>query len=127
VGSANDTFDYRVYVVKHSTGNLGGAVLDYEQLLFCSGTATLGTQAGVAASGPTSAALFADTLSVTASAYCTAVVAAYGGIAPSVYSPADNTQAKLFIPELGNAWAIFVDFDQTSGTPTMNCLIERGT
>jgi hypothetical protein len=47
-------------------------------------------------------------------------------LAPSVHSPADDSSACLFIPELGNASDIIVEFDMTGAT-SGNCLIERGT
>ena len=125
VGAANTTFDYRVWVIKRSTSSLAGVSDDYDRQLWCYGTVTLGTQAGVASRGITSGNNVGDTITVTASAYCAAAVAAYGATAPSYYSPADDTEARLFIPELGNAEYIWIDFDMTGAT-SGNFLVEKG-
>lgn len=124
-GSANQTFDYKVWVVKRGYASLNGAASDISQQLFCSGTVTLGATAGVATSGgPKSTDLIGDTITVTLSAYGTAVVAAYNGLSPSVFSPADDTEARLFIPELGDASDIFIEFDMTGAT-SGNFMVER--
>ncbi len=127
VGADNSTFDFKVWAVHRSFSGINGATLDYEKRLLCTVTATLGASVGVAASGITSANRLADTLSApTVTSYCTKMVAAFGGLAPSVHSPADDSSACLFIPELGNASDIIVEFDMTGAT-SGNCLIERGT
>lgn len=127
VGADNTTFDFKVWAVYRSYGNTNGDVLDYEKRLICTVSATLGSTAGVALTGPTSANKLVDTLSApTVSAWATKMVAAFGGVAPSVHSAADQSQAALFIPELGNASDIIVEFDMTGAT-SGNCLIERGT
>lgn len=125
-GSANQTFDYKVWVVKRGFSNFNGSTpADYDQQLWCSGTVTLGTKAGVATSGgPLSTDLLGDTITVTASAYATASVAAYGGLLPSAHSPADDTEARLFIPDLGDASDIFIEFDMTGAT-SGNFMAER--
>lgn len=125
-GSANQTFDYKVWVVKRGYPTFNGSTAaDYDQFLWCSGTVTLGAKAGVATSGgPTSSDLLGDTITVTPSAYCSASVSAYGGIAPSAYSPADDTEARLFIPDVGDASDIFIEFDMTGAT-SGNFMVER--
>lgn len=128
VGSDNTTFDFKVWAVHRGFRNVNGEVLDYEKRLICTCTATLSATLGVASTyGPTSANRLVDTISApTITSYATKMCAAYGGQTPSVHSPADDSQACLFIPELGNASDIIVEFDMTGAT-SGNCLIERGT
>lgn len=126
-GTAATTFDYKVWVVRRGFASTNGAQTDYEKSLFCSGTATLGSTAGVATTGGIlTTDKMCDTLTVTTAAYGTATVGAYGGVAPWVYSPGGNGCARLFITELGNASDIIVEYDMTGAT-SANCLIERGT
>lgn len=127
-GTATQTFDYKVWVVSRGyTSASGTAVVDYEKQLFCHGTATLGATAGVAsAGGILTTDLACDTLTVTMDAFGTAVVTAFGGNAASVYSPGGGGQAWLFLPELGNASDIIIEYDMTGAT-SGNFLIERGT
>jgi hypothetical protein len=126
-GSATQTFDYKVWSIRRGFSSPDGVPLDYEKLLWCSGTATLGSTAGAVSSGGIRTTdLIADTLTVTVSAYATKTVAAYGGVAPSVHSPGSNGIARLYIPDLGNSSDIIVEFDMTGAT-SGNCLIERGT
>lgn len=134
-GAANDTFDYRVWIVKRATaGDLPHQLDDYDLQLYCHGTATLGTQTGVsAASLITDAQKVVDKLTVTKPTAATnpkgiggAVVTAYGSPEPTVYSPDDNTEARLFIPDLGGAFGVIVEFDMTGATGG-GCLYERIT
>jgi hypothetical protein len=124
-GSATQTYDYKIWSIRRGLSAPGGVSVDYEKILYCSGTATLGTQTGAVSNGGIRTTdLIADTLTVTASAYATKTVSAYGGVAPFVFSPGSNGIARLYVPELGNSSEIIVEFDMTGAT-SGNCLIEK--
>lgn len=126
-GTAATTFDYKVWVVKRGVNQFNGTAVDYEKQLYCHGTCTLGTTVGAVSSGGIKTTdKICDTITVTVDSYCTAAVAAYGGIVPSVFSPGSNGCARLFLPDLTNASDIFIEFDMTGAT-SGNFLIERGT
>lgn len=126
-GSAGNTFDVKVWVVKIGVSTATGEAEDWEQQPFCTFTATLGSTAGVGATGITSGDKIVTTLSAPVmTAFGTAVLNAYQGIAPVVYSPGDNTPARLFLPELGNAYAVKFEFDIITAT-SANALVEGGT
>lgn len=125
VGAANTTYAYRVWVFKRSTSVAAGVTDDWDRQVWGSGTVTLGATAGIAARGITSANKVGDTITFTPSAYCSTATAAYAGILPSVHSPADDTEARLFLPELGNAEYLWIDFDMTGAT-SGNFLAEKG-
>ena len=126
-GSATQTFSYRVWVVHRGFSSINGTQIDYEKSLYCSGTATLGSTAGVATSGGIlTTDKMVDTLTVTLEAYGASSTAGKAGVSPQAYSPGSNGCARLFLPELGNASDIIIEFDMTGAT-SANCLIERGT
>lgn len=118
-GAADSTASYRVLAANvvaasrvHGGQDNGDRVLS----LVAFGGFTLGTQAGAAGSVVLAAERFADTVTVTAASASTtpkgagaARTAAFGGLDPSAYSPADNTVARLFIPELGAADELVVE------------------
>ena len=126
-GSATNTFDYKIWVVEKNqgTGTTGGPD-DYSVQLFCSGTATLGATAGVGTKGPTSSDKIVDTLTVTPSAFGSAVVTAYGAVAPFVYSPGGGAEARLFVPDFGNASDFFIEYDRTGAT-SCNTMVKKGS
>jgi len=125
-GSATQTFDYKVWGVKRGFPNINGTQVDYELLLICAGTATLGSTAGAATSGSIlTTDLIAHTLSLpTISSYGAAISSAYSAASPMVYSPGSNGMGRLYIPDCGNSSDIIVEFDMTGAT-SGNCLIER--
>ena len=124
-GTATTTYAMRVYSVKRGFSAQGASQsVDYEYELVWSGTCTLGTTTGVATSGGfTSSHKFCDTISGAAtSAYPTAMVAAFSGLAPSYFSPGSNGIARIFIPEMGNS-DVVITVDMTGAT-SANFLIE---
>lgn len=126
-GTAGQTITYKVWAYKRCIDGLNSTVtVDYDRRLFCSGTATLGATAGVVtAKGIKTTDLIADTLTCVVSAYGTALVTAYGGVAPFAYTPGGGGEAQLFMPDLGNS----MDFElelQIGTATNANALIERG-
>jgi hypothetical protein len=125
-GADNDTYATRVYAV-HCTSEAGfnGPC---EVRLLATLTVTLGNATGDGASGSTlftSADRLADAISVSKSAYLTAIESAFGLSSGAVtFSPADNTQACVWLPDLGNADGLLFDTDLTSGTGA-NFLIQK--
>lgn len=126
-GAADATGSYRVLAANAlalGPGNTKDAPGDVLLSLVAFGGFTLGTQAGAAGSVVLAAERFADTVTVTATSASTtpkgagaARTAAFGGLDPSAYSPADNTVARLFIPELGAADELVVEvFAPSAGT-----------
>ncbi len=112
-GSAATTFDYKLWAVTVTYNDTGG-IDDYCLQLFCSGTATLSSTAGVAVYGVTSADKLCDTLSVTTAAYGTAITNAFGGVAPLVFT--GSAGATLFVPETGNVHGFVLETDRTGAS-----------
>lgn len=78
------------------------------------GTATIGTKTGIAGGLADDTHLFADTLAtVTETAFYADLKGAYGSDSIGTHSPADNTVAKLIIPETG--LADFLAFESVTG------------
>jgi hypothetical protein len=127
-GADNDTFTTRVYAV-HCTSEAGfnGPC---EVHLLATLTVTLGNATGDGASGSTlfgSSDRLADTVSVSKDSYLTALESAFGlSSGAVVYSPANNTQASVWFPDLGNADGILFDTDLGSGSGA-NFLIQKDT
>lgn len=127
-GDANDAFDCRIYgeygISAATPGSTRGPTTESTLVLLGTATATLGTATG--ASGATivpAASLIADTISWSASAFLLAAETAFSEGASGVASPADNTQAFLFLPCLARCSSLLFEFDATTGTPTgMNAL-----
>lgn len=126
-GADNATINYKVTVLDMSDSvTTAGVRDDYQEQSLGEGIATLGTTVGTATRGATSAHRLADTLTFTASTFCTQMVSAYGGTAPVLYSPADNTEARIWIPETGNARYVKIYFDLGTATAA-NCYVKYGT
>lgn len=127
LGADDSTINYRVTAVEESNSVTAAGVLDdYQEQVLGDGVITLGTQLGVSTKGATTAHRLADTLTFTPTTFCTKMAGAYGGVAPVVYSPADNTEARLWIPDVGNAKYIRVYFDLDTATAA-NCYYKSGT
>lgn len=125
-GSATNTFNYRVYAVERSTSvSTAGSPDDWDKQLLCHGTATLGASVGTARQWINSGNLIVDTLTCVVDAYGTAMCTAYGSPTPAAYSPGGGLEARLFLPECGNAEYLWIDFDMTGAT-SGNALLKRG-
>lgn len=107
-----------VYAVSRATGAAGNELDEFTLTPLGTLTATLGasTFAGTAAleSAVRTGELVADTMVWAGGAYATAIVNA-GGAAIAAYSPADDTEAELIIPDALNAWGLLLVSD-TAGT-----------
>jgi len=124
VGSDNDAFSARLWGVDFTQAYEGGVIspTDYTLTLWGTAAVVLGTGLGVGI--PSSSNRMADTVVWTAATACTNAEAAYGLGTTTAYSPADNTIGALLVPNLpfhGLLW----DFDQTTGTPSMNVVMQR--
>ena len=129
-GADNSDFGIKCYGVKRCISIVNGVTeVDWDVYLILEvATCTLGTMLGVGTiGGIMTTDRVADTMSApTLDAYHTKSVAAYGGVTASVHSPAGNGEARLFIPDVGNAEFVVFDFDMGTAT-SGNLLIERGT
>lgn len=127
-GTAGQTIQYRIYRIGSAINTLeSSAAIDYERILWCSGTVTLGTSAGVGNSTARTARttdLIGDAIANTNSAYCVAAVTAKKGIEPTVATNGANTIARLYIPEFDNARALQAELIVGTAT-SANCLVER--
>ena len=126
-GADNSTATYQISVLERTNSvNASGIPDDYLERIYCSGSITLSTTTGVAAKGATSSFRIADTVTCTPSSYATSVCTAYGSVVPFAFSPADNTEARVFIPDLGNARWIKIYF-RNGTTTSMNAFVKMGT
>lgn len=129
-GANNSTFDARIYVVHRGYGYAKTVASDFDIALYGTATVTLGAMVG-AGSPVTTVQRLADTITYVQATSATtpqgvggSTVLAHGGVDPVVYSPGNDLCATLWIPELGNAHGIILDFDLTGATGA-NALIER--
>lgn len=116
-GADDSTFDYRVWLIARLAGSSR-----VRASLHSYGTATLSTVVGSSLDVVSASERFADTLTntrATASSpygHGAAMESAYGA-STQVYSPGSNGDAaRLIIPDVGGADAVWVDFDLTGAT-----------
>ena len=132
-GSDNQTFDYRVFVgfIENPTDPLEAQVVSVFYL--GGGSATLSAAVGVSGSTLLAATeRVADTLTWTLGSSSTTpkgigetIEAARGqGRASAAWSPANDSEAFVDIPELGSAAYLILDFDMTGAT-SGNALISE--
>lgn len=130
-GADNSTFDYRVFVgfIENPDDPIDEQVVSL--FYMGGGSATLSTAVGVGSDLMSASERAADTLTWTLGASTTTpkgigetIETARGqGRASAAWSPADNTEAFVDIPELGGAAYLVIDFDLTGATGA-NFLIE---
>lgn len=127
-GSDNQTFDFRVWLVRRPTGTTGSIA---ELALYGAGSATLSAAVGSATDLLGTSERFVDTCTWTPATTATtpkgigSLVEANNGLGTSyVYSPANDTPAILSIPDLDGAPEVLIDFDMTGATAA-NFLIEQ--
>ncbi len=117
LGTSNDAFSMRVIGWRHI-----GAYPNWLWIptplfeLAC----VLGANGGVAGSPILNTELFVDTITVVSEPTITADTTRQGTV--QVYSPANDT-AAFAVAELYGVEKIEFTFDQTTQTPTMNCLV----
>lgn len=132
-GADNSTFDYRAFLgfVENPDDPLDAQVVSVFYL--GGGSATLSTAVGLAGSDLLAATeRVADTLTWTLGASSTTpkgigetIEATRGqGRASAAWSPSDNSEAFVDLPELGGAAYLILDFDMTGATGG-NALIEE--
>jgi hypothetical protein len=132
-GNDNQTFDYRVFVgfIENPSDPVEAQVVSV--LYLGGGSATLSAAVGISGSTLLSATeRVADTLTWTLGASTTTpkgigetIEATRGqGRASAAWSPADNSEAFVDLPELGGAAYLILDFDMTGATGG-NALVEE--
>lgn len=124
-GSDNDAYSARLWGVDFLVSEEGGVrttSTDYVCTLFGTAAVVLGTSVGVGV--PSGSFRYADTVVWTAATAGTNAESAYGLGTTTAYSPADNTVGCLFVPNFP-FHGLIIDFDQTTGTPTMNVVVQR--
>lgn len=130
LGSDNDVFDMKVIGWRHI-----GAVTPSTQVLWvpttiCEFTCTISAAVGVAGSPVLNTERFADTIVVKSNALQPKYTDADATPATTtrgvtlIYSPADDTIGWILLRLMGFEKIEFT-FDQTTGTPTANCLIAK--
>lgn len=119
LGADEDAFDMRIIGWRH-IGPAAPAIPLWVPTILGQFSCTLGTAAGVAGAPVLNTELFADTITVGSEPTITADVTRFGTV--RVYSPTANLVAYLIIQVYGCEKVEF-SFDQTTNTPTMNCLI----
>lgn len=110
--AADETYSYRLWRYKFDAGSRTSGVLD----LLCTGTVTLGTATGLTGDGLVATGeLFADTVTVaeattgTTPAGIGATLAASLSADFAAYSPANNTIARILVPDVADADLIVYD------------------
>ena len=131
VGVDNDAGGFTIHQVKR--GRVGEENPDdFELVPIYTGTFTLSTLMGAGSCAGTTERI-ADTITLAA---CTAattpkgigdvIESLYGPAAAVVYSPANNTPARLFIPDVGNG-DILIELYRTAPTTSVNAVVEALT
>lgn len=125
LGNDNDVFDIKVIGYRRILPAMsdGRFLFIRQQLVHI--TATISGAVGLAASGGVnppvlSTERFADTIAIVKEWSFTAATTREG--VPPVYSPANDSPAGIVVPLLG-CEGYELEWDQTTGTPTMNALI----
>ena len=126
----NTTGSCRVWVVHK--GKSAETPADFLEVQYLGSAAlTMGTTTGISTTSMvTSSERFADTIVWTVSNAGTSpsgpgadLEAAFGSSGSRAYSPADNTIAALYLPDVGNADALVFEFINTN-TTGLNALVE---
>ena len=121
-GSNDQTFDFRAYAVHCGPQGWDGPV---ELRLLATVACTLANALASAGAGLESDDRIVDTITVTASAYLTALASAMNLTnSNAAFSPANDTQGCLWIPDLGNADGILFDTDLGTAAGA-NFLVQR--
>jgi len=119
----NTTHDYRIYGAWRIAGDKDSDVT-YLVACLAYGQFTLSSAVGGDDQGAIlTSHRIADTITTSGTASGTSpagifgtVLATFGGSAPQVWSPADNTPGMLFMQEFGNPAKIIVDLKAASGS-----------
>lgn len=119
-GADNATINYKAWLVSRAEAD---GVHDLR--LLCSGLATLGAHAGPggAASIFRAGERAADTLTLVVSPYGSVQATARGSAGPQIYSPANDTVARLVVDDAAGAYGVILEFDLGTATGA-NAVIE---
>lgn len=125
-GSDNDAFNMRAIGWSRVLGDGSLTTQDlWVPRTLAELTCTISAALGVANTPISASYRFADTLAAVTNGYPVYPGANSGGAttlgAITIVSPADNTPAFAILPTTGIELLEFI-FDQTTGTPSMNCL-----
>lgn len=124
LGSDNDVFSLRVWGWSRCGSGNGEAGIIWIPAMLGEFACTISTFVGVAGSPVLATERFADTISIVATVgepTLTADVTRTG--TTELYSPANDTPAWVELRLRGIELLEF-DFDQTTGTPSCNCLLQ---
>lgn len=125
LGSDNDVFDMKIVGYRRVQPQLTDGRTMYTRSLLGHFTCTLSAAVGLAASGGVNPPIlsterFVDTIAVVKEITWTADTTREGSTA--IFSPANDSPGYLVLPTLG-CEGYEIEWDQTTGTPTMNALI----
>lgn len=123
-GANDDSFVMRIYAVHLLGGSGNGQAGPIELKLLATVTCTHGNDQGIASGMFSNVEQIVDTISISKSAYLTALESSLGlTTGAGAYSPADDTQGCFWIPDFGNAAGFVIDTDLGSGTAA-NALVQ---
>lgn len=125
LGSENDVFDMKIVGYRRVHPPMSDSRGMYVRSILGLFTCTISAAVGLAASGGVNPPVlaterFADTIVVGKEISWTADTTREGSVA--VFSPANDSPGYIILPTLG-CEAFEIEWDQTTGTPTMNALI----
>lgn len=124
-GSDNTTFDMKLWGVNVTLNADNGQIEDYELKLLLTISCTLCATFGVGSTCIKTTDRLVDTLSaLTPTSYLSALVAAFNGVSASFDSPANDSGATLFVPDVGDIYGFVPEFDMT-GALTANVAYRR--
>lgn len=120
LGNDNDAFSVKLVGVTRIMPPLSDGRIQVVRQEIAVLAATISAAVGVAGGNVLATERFADTIAITREASYTADVTRSGSI--KLYSPVNDFPAYALIPLLGFE-GYEIEWDQTTGTPTMNALI----
>lgn len=120
LGSDDDVFSVNVVGVRRIAEPISDGRQQFVRELIAVLACTISSSVGIASGQVINTERFADTIAITKEGTYTADVTRTGSI--RLYSPANNSPASAMIP-LVNFEGYELEWDQTTGTPTMNALV----
>ncbi len=120
LGSDNDVFSMRLVGLRRIAQPIADGRCQFVREKIAVLACTISAAVGLAGGQVINTERFADTISITFEATYTADTTRAGTI--MLYSPADDTPANAIVPLVGYE-AVEIEWDQTTGTPTMNALV----
>lgn len=120
LGSDNDVFSINVVGVRRIAEPIDDGRVQFLRSLVAVLSCTISASVGIAGGKVLATERFADTISITKEGTYTADVTRTGTI--DLFSPANDSPGHAIVPLLGFE-GYELEFDQTTGTPTMNALV----